>query len=92
MTNTGRRDGSETLQLYIRDLSDKEGPLKSLRAFERVDVKAGQTVTANLKLERKSFEFWDAQTNTMRTKSGQYEILYGTSSQDKDLKRLTVTL
>ena len=92
VTNTGRRDGSETLQLYIRDLSDKEGPLKSLRAFERVDVKAGQTVTANLKLERKSFEFWDAQTNTMRTKSGQYEILYGTSSQDKDLKRLTVTL
>lgn len=60
VTNTGRRDGSETLQLYIRDLSDKEGPLKSLRAFERVSVKAGQTVTANLKLERKSFEFWDA--------------------------------
>ena len=92
VTNTGRRDGSETLQLYIRDLSDKEGPLKSLRAFERVSVKAGQTVTATLRLTQKSFEFWDPQTNTMRTKSGQYEILYGTSSQDKDLKRLTVTL
>ena len=41
-------------------------------------------------LDKKSFEFWDAATNTMRTKSGQYEILYGSSSLDKDLKRLSV--
>jgi beta-glucosidase len=92
VTNTGKKDGTEIVQLYIRDLSDKEGPLKSLRGFQRVDVKAGQTVTATIQLSKKSFEFWDAATNTMRTKSGQYEILYGTSSQDKDLKRLTVTI
>jgi beta-glucosidase len=92
VANTGQRDGTEIIQLYIRDLSDAEGPLKSLRAFQRVNVKAGQTVTATLQLTKKSFEFWDAATNTMRTKPGQYEILYGTSSQDKDLKRLTVTL
>ena len=90
--NIGQRDGTEILQLYIRNLQDPDGPLKSLRAFERVDVKAGQTVTANLKFERKSFEFWDAETNTMRVKPGKYEILYGTSSQDKDLKRLSLEL
>ena len=90
--NKGQKNGTEIVQVYIRDLSDKEGPLKSLRAFQRVDVKAGQSATAKLTLTPKSFEFWDAATNTMRTKPGQYEILYGSSSQDKDLKKLTVNL
>ena len=92
VTNTGQRDGTEIVQVYIRDLSDKEGPLKSLRGFQRVEVKAGQTATATISLTPKSFEFWDAKTNTMRTKPGTYEILYGNSSQDKDLKKLTITL
>ena len=92
VTNTGHRDGTEIVQIYIRDLSDKEGPLKSLRGFQRVDVKAGQTATATIVLDKKSFEFWDAETNTMRIKPGQYEILYGTSSLDKDLKKITVEL
>jgi beta-glucosidase len=91
VTNTGKRNGTEIVQLYIRDLSDKEGPLKSLRGFQRMEVKAGQTATATISLDAKSFEFWDAATNTMRTKPGQYEILYGNSSCDKDLKRLTIT-
>ena len=92
VTNTGQRDGTEIVQIYIRDLSDKEGPLKSLRGFQRVDVKAGQTATATIALDKKSYEFWDAETNTMRIKPGQYEILYGTSSLDKDLKKITVEL
>ena len=91
VTNTGKRNGTEIVQLYIRDLSDKEGPLKSLRGFQRVEVKAGETATATITLDAKSFEFWDAATNTMRTKPGQYEILYGTSSRDNDLKRMTIT-
>ena len=91
VANKGQRNGTEIVQLYIRDLADAEGPLKSLRAYQRVDVEAGATNTATLKLTPKSFEFWDAATNTMRTKSGKYEILYGNSSQDKDLKKLTVT-
>jgi beta-glucosidase len=45
-----------------------------------------------LKLDEKSFEFWDPETNTMRTKPGKYEILYGNSSMDKDLKKMTITL
>ncbi len=92
VSNVGHRDGTEVLQLYIRNLSDPESPLKTLRGFQRIDVKAGQTATATLTLSKKSFEFWDAETNTVRTKPGSYEILYGNSSQDKDLKRLQVTL
>ena len=92
VANKGQLAGTEIVQLYIRDLADKEGPLKSLRGFQRVDVKAGQTATVTIQLDPKSFEFWDAETNTMRTKPGQYEILYGNSSLDKDLKKLTVSL
>ena len=90
--NTGARQGAEVVQLYIRDLSDKEGPLKSLRGFKKVQLKPGEASTATIALDKKSFEFWDAETNTMRTKSGKYELLYGTSSTDKDLQKLTVEI
>ena len=91
VTNSGQHNGTEIVQLYIRNTADQEGPLKSLRGFQRVDVKAGQSATATIALTPESFEFWDAETNTMRTKPGTYEILYGNSSLDKDLKRLTIT-
>jgi beta-glucosidase len=92
ITNTGAKNGTEVLQLYVRNLQDPDGPLKSLRAFERVDVKAGQTVNTKLTLDRKGFEFWDPETNTMRVKPGKYEILVGNSSADKDLKKLTIEI
>ena len=92
VTNTGKCDGTEVLQVYLRDTSDPEGPLKSLRAFQRVEVKAGQTVPVTLTLNRKAFEFWDAETNTMRVRPGEYEVLYGTSSRDCDLKKLTINI
>ena len=92
VTNIGKCDGTETIQLYIRDLQDPDGPLKSLRAFQRVNVNAGATATVELHLTDKSFEFWDPATNTMRVKPGKYEILVGTSSDDKDLRKLNITI
>ena len=92
VTNTGNRDGDEIVQLYIRDLQDKEGPLKSLRGFQRVSVKAGQTAKVTIQLTRKSFEFFDTETNTMRVKPGTYELLYGNSSADNSLKPLSVNV
>ena len=90
--NSGRRDGTEVLQLYVRDLSDSEGPLKSLRAFQRVEVKAGQTANVVLPLTAKTFELWNPATNSMQAHSGRYEILYGTSSRPQDLQSVTVEL
>ena len=91
VTNTGLRDATEVVQVYVRDLSDPDGPLKSLRAFGRVDVKAGQTVTAQMTLEPKAFEFFDPATNTVHQKSGKFDILYGNSSRSQDLKTLSFT-
>lgn len=92
VSNTGRRDGSEVLQVYVRNTADPEAPLKTLRAFQRVDLKAGQKKTITLQLSPTTFEFFDPETNTMRVKPGRYEVLYGTSSADQDLKCLTVDL
>ena len=90
VTNTGRRDGTEVVQLYVRDPADTEGPLRSLRAFQRVHVKAGQTEHVSLELTPKTFELFDPQTNTVRSHSGRYELFYGNSSRPEDLKSLEV--
>ena len=86
------RKGDQTVQLYIRNLQDPNGPLKTLRAFQCVTLNPGQTQTVDLHLTAQSFEFWDPETNTMRTKPGRYELLYGTSSADKDLKKIQVEI
>ena len=91
VANTGSRDGTETVQLYVRNLEDAEGPLKSLRAFQRVAVKAGQAQAVTLGLTPVTFEHFDTATNTMRTKPGRYQLLLGTSS-DNCSEVQTVTL
>jgi len=92
VTNAGQYAGKETVQLYIRHLGDAEGPMKSLRGFKTVSLQPGQTISVPIQLTRSSFEFFDTETNTMRTKSGQYEILYGSSSDNNDLKSINCTI
>jgi beta-glucosidase len=90
--NTGSRDGDEVVQIYIRNLQDPDGPVKSLRAFRRVPVKAGKTEKVVFELTPESFQFYDPASRTMAVKPGQYEILCGGSSDDADLKKVEVTL
>ena len=92
LKNTGERDGDEVVQVYVRNLQDTAGPLKSLRAFKRVHVKAGAAEQVEIVLPSTTFEFFDPQTNTMAVKSGKYEVLYGASSDDEVLKTLTVEM
>ena len=90
--NTGNCKGVETVQVYLRRLADQEGPLKTLRAYRQVELEAGQGKTVDIDLPRESFECWDAQTNTMRVLPGKYELMVGSSSADKDLKKVVITL
>lgn len=92
LTNTGTRPGEEVMQVYIRRVADANGPLKSLRAFRRVALKAGESTTVEIPLSRKSFECFDESTNTMRTLPGDYELMYGNSSRPEDLQTLTVSV
>ena len=90
--NTGKRDGAEVVQAYIRKVDDKEGPVKSLRAFRHVPLKAGESRTVSLDLSPDAFEFFDPGTNTMRVAPGKYEITYGNSSDTRLENKLDIVL
>ena len=90
--NSGKMAGLETIQIYLRNLNDPNGPLKSLRAYQQVQLNPGETKTLSIDLPRQSFEGWDEQTNTMRVIAGKYELMVGNSSADKDLKKILVNI
>ncbi|MDE6808366.1 MAG: glycoside hydrolase family 3 C-terminal domain-containing protein, partial [Prevotella sp.] len=90
--NTGKREGTEIVQVYLRRPGDTDGPSKTLRGYARISLLPGEQQTCTVVLPRDRFEWWDGQTNTMHVLPGQYEVLVGTSSADKDLKVLPVKL
>ena len=90
VTNQGSRDGAEVVQVYLRRPDDAQGPLRTLRAFRRVEVKAGQSVTVEIPMDDKTFEWWNPQTNTITALPGRFEVMVGTSSRPEDLKTLRV--
>lgn len=92
VTNTGNVDGTEIVQVYMKNLADVNGPLKSLRGYSRVDLKAGETKKVSIPFERALFEGWDEGTNTMRVVPGKYELMVGSSSLDSDLQKIKVNV
>ncbi len=90
--NTGKMDGTEIVQVYVRNPQDPNGPVMQLRGYARVDVKAGETAKAVVVLNAKSFEWFDENTNTIYTKDGRYEVLYGNSSAKESLQSAVVTI
>jgi beta-glucosidase len=90
VSNTGKLDGTEVVQVYVRKINDRNGPLKTLRGFQRVDVKAGKTGTAAIDLPYKAFEFYDENKLKVAVTPGDYEVWYGNSSAAKDLKMIKV--
>ena len=92
MANTGKRSGTEIVQVYVHKVNDTDGPIKTLRGFQRVDVAAGKTVQTVINLPYTSFEFFDRVSGEMVVTAGEYEVLYGNSSDAKDLKTVMVTI
>ena len=88
VTNTGKREGTETVQVYVKALDDAGAPIKSLKGFQKLDIPAGQTATASITLDGEAFEFYDEKIDELSVKPGRYQILYGTSSRDEDLQTL----
>lgn len=56
--NTGKYDGAEVIQVYVRKVDDAEGPIKSRRALRRVPLKAGETCVVSIDLLPTTFEFF----------------------------------
>ncbi len=86
LANTGRRDGDEVVQLYVRYPNSKVSrPLRQLRAFRRVTVAAGATTTVELPLAAADLAYWDDARHSWTVEPGPVELLVGTSSAEKDL-------
>ncbi len=88
--NTGAAKGMETVQVYIRNIADKTGPMKTLKAYKQIELEAGESKVVEIPFPRNSFEVWDVKSNTMRVIAGKYELMVGSSSADKDLKKVVV--
>ena len=91
--NTGKRSGTEIVQMYIRRNADTTGPSKMLRGFQRVTLQPGEERKISFDcMDKKTLETWDAQTNTMRFVPGDFDIMVGTSSRDEDLTTYSFTI
>ena len=92
VTNTGKRQGTETVQVYVKVLNDPGAPIKALKGFQKLMLKPGETQKAVITLDSEAFEYYDEAIDELSPKAGSYQILYGTSSRDNDLQALNFTL
>ena len=88
VTNSGNVDGMEVVQVYVKSLDNPNAPIKSLKGFKKVAIKAGETEKVTIELAPESFEYYDESVDGLSVLPGKYRILYGSSSADKDLKSL----
>ena len=83
VTNTGKADGDEVVQLYIHDvLASVARPIKELVAFKRVTLAAGETKKVELEVPYRSFCLWDADMN-FRVEEGEFDIWLGRDAEQR---------
>lgn len=88
VTNSGNYNGDEVIQLYIKRYDDPDGPLKTLRGFQRIHIPAGQTSEVSFPLTSDTFTWWDKDSNTVHPLQGRYKILVGGTSEESLLKSI----
>lgn len=92
VTNTGKKDGEEVVQLYIRDdYSSVTRPLKELKDFKRIALKAGESKTVTFDITPDKLAFYDLNMNWI-VEAGTFTIMAGSSSRDEDLKKIQLTV
>lgn len=92
VTNTGEREGTEIVQVYVRRPDDADGPDKTLRAYAPVRLAAGESRLVRLEMPHEAFEVWDAAAGRMGVLPGRYELLVGNSSADGSLQSVAVDI
>jgi len=96
--NTSAIDGDEVAMLFVKPPPKPAGitgdrPIKELKSFARVAVKAGQTVTAHLPLRIRDLRRWEgAENGTWRIDSGNYTLLVGKNAADAETAGNSATL
>lgn len=89
VANTGKFDGEEIVQLYIRDLVGKVvRPVKELRGFQKIFLKKGETKNVVFKITPESLKFYDDNL-AYDWEGGDFDVMVGTNSQDVQIKRIS---
>ena len=63
-----------------------------MKAYKRIQVKAGNTERVNIELTSKAFFSFNDNTQSFEVRPGKYQILYGSSSDDKDLQTIQLEI
>jgi beta-glucosidase len=92
VSNTGKRTGTEIVQVYVRKVADGDGPTRTLKGFERINLDAGKTGHVSISMPPAAFEFFDRASGKMVVASGEYEVLYGNNSELKNLRTKGITI
>jgi hypothetical protein len=90
--NTGDMDGVEIAQVYVGiDSKTVFRPIKELKGFQRVALKAGEEKEVVIALDDKAFRFYDSRTNTWEVETGPYIIMVGRNANQVELQdKITV--
>lgn len=90
VTNSGKYDGAEVVQLYIRDLVGSiTRPVRELKGFKKIFLKAGESKTVSFKITADLLRFYDYDLKQV-TEPGEFDIFIGGSSQATKTARLTL--
>jgi beta-glucosidase len=80
--NTGKVEGTEVVQLYLRDvIASVTTPVKSLKGFKRISLKPGESGTVHFKLDNRELMLWNRQMKQV-VEPGEFKIMVGSSSED----------
>lgn len=85
--NTGNRDGADVAQVYVGDSHSKvPRPLKELKGFAKISLRAGETRRVSVNLNERSFSYYDTAAKQWRVEPGNFDILVGRSAADIQLR------
>lgn len=86
--NAGKRDGEDVVQLYVSRSDDSEGPIKTLRGYKRVALKAGHSAEVRIPIDEETFLWWNPATGRVNPLAGEYTLHYGDTSDSAQLKQV----
>ena len=90
VTNTGKHDGAEVVQLYIRDLVGSiTRPVRELKGFNKIFLRAGESKTVSFTITRDLLRFYDYDLNYV-AEPGDFDIMIGGNSQAVKTAKLTL--
>ena len=83
VTNTGRCEGKEIVQLYVGDEKcSVDRPKKELKNFAKVSLKPGETKTVSMDITRQDLKFWDEATHAWKAEPGKFKAYVCASAED----------